>query len=160
MTVFSRLTSLLTRTAARGWPVLFAGSLALVSFRVLRLVGRAFQRHTAGHEPFDFQNRLTAVEVAAQLPAYTSQSRRWYRVFFAADLVFPLMGPCSWDWCGRGCWTGRARGPRGSCAGMPHCGPCSPPCSTTGKTSASCCWPGAGSARMVRLRASGWPAKG
>jgi len=87
----SQLTLLFTRTAARGWPLLAAGALTLASFRLLRWTGRAFQARTGGQEPFDFQNRLTVAGVAAQLPAYTPGSRRWYRAFFAADLVFPFV---------------------------------------------------------------------
>ncbi|GBF05083.1 hypothetical protein DAERI_030249 [Deinococcus aerius] len=89
--MLSRLTVLLVRTAGWGWPIPVAGGLALLSFRVLRRTGRAFQAHTDGHEPFDFQNRLTAAGVTAQLGAYTPGSRRWYRAFFVADLVFPLV---------------------------------------------------------------------
>lgn len=67
------------------------GVAAFVSFQLLRLTGRAFQKVTHGHAPLDFQNGLTAPDLRAQLLTYTPASRRLYRVFFVLDLVFPTV---------------------------------------------------------------------
>lgn len=69
---------------------LASGAVAFLSFRALRIVDAGFQRDTAGHPTFDFQNRLTVQDMRAQLPAYGAASRRHYRRFFVADLIFPL----------------------------------------------------------------------
>lgn len=72
------------------WFILVALVIQLTSFRLLRITGTRFQAITNGHEPFDFQNRLTSNQIYDQLTQYTPDSKALYTRFFLIDFVFPL----------------------------------------------------------------------
>lgn len=77
--------------AGLGWPVLVALALQLGLFRLLRITGKRFEGMTEGHEPFDFQNKLTVAQIDEQLPDYTAESKRLYTLFFVIDFFFPFI---------------------------------------------------------------------
>lgn len=73
--------------------IFFALALQMTAFRLLRKIGGAFKASTGDqYETFDLQNKLTAADIAAQLPAYTAASKRLYTIFFIVDFFFPLFG--------------------------------------------------------------------
>lgn len=80
----------LLRLSQPGWSVLLALVLQLITFQLLRRIGVQFQNATNNHEAFDFQNKLTAADIYAQLPDYTPTSKAIYTRFFITDFFFPL----------------------------------------------------------------------
>ena len=86
-----RLTGFLLTASRSRLLVLGTFALQLGSFFWLRLLGSRFAGVTNGLEPFDFQNRLTAEAMYAQLPAYTQASRYLYRWFAGVDFLFPAL---------------------------------------------------------------------
>ncbi len=84
-------TQMLFQVGSLGWPVFVALGLQLASFRLLTTTGKRFQQVSAGHEAFDFQNKLTATEIYTQLADYTPESKQLYIQFFVIDFFFPLL---------------------------------------------------------------------
>lgn len=84
------LTNMLISVSQAGWPVLLALALQLITFQLLRRIGVQFQNATNNHEAFDFQNKLTAADIYAQLQDYRPISKAIYTRFFITDFFFPL----------------------------------------------------------------------
>jgi hypothetical protein len=62
----------------------------ILAWIVVVIIGGQFAAATSGLKPFDLQPTLQATDIPAQLPRYTSESRRIYARFFAVDFLLPL----------------------------------------------------------------------
>ena len=71
------------------WSMLTLGG-ATVALLALQAIGGRIER-TVGAPPFDLQHQLSLADIAGQLPRYTDESRAFYGLFFAVDMVFPLL---------------------------------------------------------------------
>lgn len=63
---------------------------AVAALLALQAIGGRIEE-LVGAPPFDLQHRLALADIAGQLPRYTDEARRLYGLFFAVDLVFPLL---------------------------------------------------------------------
>lgn len=63
---------------------------AVAALLLLQAIGGRIER-VVGAPPFDLQHQLSLADIAEQLPRYTDEARRLYGLFFAVDLVFPLL---------------------------------------------------------------------
>ena len=59
-------------------------------FGVLFPIMRGFSALTGGLQPFDWQNDLTAAQIAGQLPVYTGPVRQLYFAHAFIDYLFPV----------------------------------------------------------------------
>jgi len=62
----------------------------MTTIGILINITKGFPALTAGHEPFDMQNSLTAPEIFTQLEGYTEKAFEQYAIFQAVDYLFPL----------------------------------------------------------------------
>lgn len=88
----TRLQAVLLRCSRSPFAFLAAVLGFCLAFLGLHLSTQAFAAETGGWQPFDMQHGLGVDDVLAQLPLYTDGSRRWYALFAATDIVFPLVG--------------------------------------------------------------------
>ena len=63
--------------------------LFLLSFGSFSLISAEFAKVTQGYIPLDLQFPLTVDHIFEQLPAYNSDSKRWYQIFGFMDFIFP-----------------------------------------------------------------------
>jgi hypothetical protein len=88
--MISRLSNLcvwISTSAAAFVAVVFA---MMLSIRALGDIAAVFPLHAGGFPPIDMQMFLGAIDIAAQLPAYTDPAKTLYFGFAAIDFIFPL----------------------------------------------------------------------
>lgn len=86
------LQNLIAFCAKKWWAFALITIVFSLSLVLLMQLGEAFASVTAGHPPFDTQNKLTAQDIKQQLADYTPASYTAYWKFTANDFLFPFAG--------------------------------------------------------------------
>jgi hypothetical protein len=87
-TIFVRIASKALATA-NAKSLCITALLFLLSFGSFSLISAEFAKVTQGYIPLDLQFPLTVDHIFEQLPAYNSDSMRWYKIFGFMDFIFP-----------------------------------------------------------------------